>query len=196
MSVPSIPPFVSEEPPEPGFTCGICYEWHENLPVSYSAKVPSAVASIPEAELDRRVIFTLDQCVIDSRDFYLRGRIPVPIIGVEQPFIWGVWARISKDDFLRANDMWKVPGRETEPPFRGWLDTAIPFYGDTLNLALRVWTQVVGRRPSFEVLNPTHPLVREQHEGISMQRVRDIAAEFVHSSPILRDAFEGQRSNV
>jgi hypothetical protein len=190
MSVPPNSPFVSEEPPQPGFTCGICYEWHDNLPMSYSVRAPMAVAVIPEHQLDRRVIFTLDQCIIDGRDFYLRGRIPVPIIGMEQPFIWGVWARISKEDFTRANDMWKVPGRENEPPFRGWLDSAIPFYGDTLNLALRVWTQVVGRRPSFELLDSTHPVAREQQDGVSMQRVRDIAAEFVHSATNVRSSFE------
>jgi hypothetical protein len=42
------------------FPCRICHEWHE-LPFSYSVKAPSAVASIPEPELDQRVIFTLDQ---------------------------------------------------------------------------------------------------------------------------------------
>lgn len=173
--------FASEEPSEPGFTCGVCYQWHENLPMSYSVKVPHAVASIPEPELDGRVLFNLDQCIIDGRDFYLRGRIPVPILEMEQPFIWGVWARVSKEDFIRTNDMWKISGRETEPPFRGWLDSSIPFYGNTLNLALRVWTQVVGRRPSFELLDASHPLTREQQTGISMQRVRDIAAGFVHS---------------
>ena len=58
------------------------------------------VAAIPDAELDRRVVFTLDQCVIDQREFYLRGRIPVPVIGRHEPFIppidhWGL-------DFFRV----------------------------------------------------------------------------------------------
>jgi hypothetical protein len=63
--------------------------------MSYSVKVPHAVAAIPEHELDRRVVFTLDQCVIDRRAFYLRGRIPVPVTGQAEPFIWGVWARVG-----------------------------------------------------------------------------------------------------
>lgn len=40
-------------------------------------------------ELEERVLITVDQCVIDGRDYYLRGRIPVPIHGSEEPFIWG-----------------------------------------------------------------------------------------------------------
>jgi hypothetical protein len=62
--------------------------------MSYSVKVPSAVAAIPESELDQRVVFTLDDCVIDRRQFYLRGRIPVPVISQADPFIWGVWAPV------------------------------------------------------------------------------------------------------
>ena len=33
-------------------------------------------------ELERRVVLTPDQCVIDGKDFYMRGRILVPVIGV------------------------------------------------------------------------------------------------------------------
>jgi hypothetical protein len=68
--------------------------------MSYSVKVPHAVTAIPAAELHRRVLFSLDQCVIDKREFYGRGRIPVPVVGREEPFIWGVWARVSEEDFI------------------------------------------------------------------------------------------------
>jgi hypothetical protein len=147
----------------------------ENPPMSYSVKVPSAVATIPESELDRRVVFTLDQCVIDNKAFYLRGRIPVPVIGRDEPFIWGVWAQVGEPDFVRTNRMWRIEGREASPPFTGWLNTPIPIYSDTLNLELRVLTQVVGRRPHFELTDRAHPLAVEQKNGITMERVRAIA---------------------
>jgi hypothetical protein len=60
------------------------------------------------------------------------------------------------------------------------LNTQISLYGDTLNLAVRVRTQVVGRRPHFEVIDQAHPLAIEQREGISIQRVREIAEEILH----------------
>jgi hypothetical protein len=62
-----------------GFRCRICRQWHDRLPLSYSAKVPQAVAAIPEWGLDSRVVFTLDQCFIDKSEFYMRGRIVVPV---------------------------------------------------------------------------------------------------------------------
>jgi len=145
-----------------------------SLSMSYSVKAPSAVAAIPEAELDRRIVFTLDQCAIDHKAFYIRGRIPIPVIGGDEPFIWGVWAQVGEPDFARANRMWRVEGREGEPPFVGWLNTPIPIYPSTLNLELRVLTQVVGRRPHFELTDASHPLAIEQRNGITMDRVREI----------------------
>lgn len=164
----------------PGFECGVCGQWHDRLPFSYSVKVPHAVAAIPQEELDRRVVFTLDQCVIDDREFYLRGRIPVPVWGKRDLFIWGVWARVGPRDFVRTNELWKVKGREAGPAYEGWLNTRIPLYGETLDLELRVLTQVVGRRPHFELMDAAHLLAVEQREGISMQRVKNIAEAFLH----------------
>jgi hypothetical protein len=163
-----------------GFQCSICGLWHEVLPLSYSVKAPLAVTGIPEEELLRRVVFSKDQCIVDERSFYLRGRIPVPIHGQDQPFIWGVWASVSQNDFIRTHELWNTTGREAEPAFLGRLNTQIPLYGDTLNLAVRVRTQAVGRRPHFEVLDPAHPLAIEQRDGISMDRIRQIAEQILH----------------
>src|SRR5579862_9023981 len=171
-----------------GFKCGICGKWHDKLPMSYSVKVPSAVPAIDDSELESRVVFTLDQCVIDKRAFYVRGRIPVPVLGRREPFIWGVWAQVGEPDFLRAHAVWKKEGREKEPPFCGWLNTPIPLYPNTLNLELRIITQVVGRRPHFEIVDSAHPLGIEQRKGISMERVREIAEAFIHPRSSSKDA--------
>jgi hypothetical protein len=163
-----------------GFDCNVCGERHDVLPWSYSVKAPSAVASIAEQDLDRRVVFTPDLCVIDHRHFFLRGSIPVPVYEHEEPFIWGVWARVSEQDFLRANEVWKVEGRESEPAFTGWLQTEIPLHPNTTDLELRIRTQCVGRRPHFEIVNARHPLALEQMGGISIGRIQRIAEEMRH----------------
>ncbi len=162
------------------FLCSVCHQWHDGPPMSYSFKVPLAVAEIPQSELDKRVQFTLDHCVIDERDFYLRGRIPVPVIGREEPFIWGVWAQVSREDFLAIHERSKVEGREADPPYQGVLHSPLPIYGDTVNLELRVHTQIVGRRPHFEVVDSSHPLAQEQQQGMTMERAREIAEEVIH----------------
>ena len=169
-----------------GFDCQMCGKHHDILPLSFSVKAPRAASLIPKNELEQRVVITPDQCVIDGKDFYLRGRIPVPILGLQspdgldEPFIWGVWAEVGPKNFLRTIDMWKVEGREADPPFPGWLDSEISIYGNTINLEVDVWTQRVGRRPHFRLIDTDHPLAIEQRNGITMQRVEQIAAQMLH----------------
>ncbi|HEY4356552.1 MAG TPA: DUF2199 domain-containing protein [Acidobacteriaceae bacterium] len=162
-----------------GFTCSVCGESHL-LSLSYSFKFPLALAAIPEEERDARVVWTPDQCVIDNKDFYLRGRIPVPIHGLEEPFIWGVWAEVSPKNFIRTNELWNTEGREAEPAFAGYLNSELLPYGNTVDLELSVQTQSVGRRPHFTVSDPNHPLAIEQHTGISLERIERIAEQVLH----------------
>jgi hypothetical protein len=162
-----------------GFVCGVCGERHE-LPLSYSVKAPMAAAAVPMEELEQRIAFTPDQCVIDGRDFYLRGRILVPVIGLEEPFVWGVWAEVSPKNFVRTNELWTTEGRENEAAFPGWLNTQLPVFGDTFNLEVMVQTQVVGKRPHFTVVEEEHPLAVEQRDGITLRRVEEIAEKMLH----------------
>src|ERR1700761_666330 len=64
-----------------GFVCRVCGERHV-LAVSYSFQFPLAAGAVPKEEVEQRVVLTPDQCVIDNKDFYIRGRILVPIHGL------------------------------------------------------------------------------------------------------------------
>ncbi|WP_353073153.1 DUF2199 domain-containing protein [Tunturiibacter gelidoferens] len=164
---------------ESGFGCSVCGE-HHVLSLSYSVKAPLAVGAIAVEELDQRVVITPDQCVVDGKDFYLRGRILVPVIGLEEPFVWGIWAEVSPKNFVRTNELWAVEGREKEAPFPGWLNSQLPVFGDTYNLEVSVQTQPVGQRPYFTVVDQDHPLAEEQRDGITMERVEEIAVRMLH----------------
>ena len=163
-----------------GFDCHVCGEHHATLPLSFSIKAPLAATRINPDELERRVVMNHDQCVIDGATFFLRGRIVVPVLDLPEPFIWGVWAEVGPKDFLHTQKLWKVQGRENEPAYRGWLATDLPLFANTLNLEVRVRTQVVGRRPHFEIVSDRHTLGREQREGIALSRVQEIAELLLH----------------
>lgn len=150
------------------------------LSMSYSIKAPAAAIAVPAAETADRVVMNAEQCVIDGREFYLRGRVPVPVHGLDEPFIWGVWAELSPKTFLRVHELWNTEGREAEPPFRAYLNSQLAVYGDTLNLELEVRTQPVGRRPHYFVVDAEHPLAVEQREGISLERLQEIAVAMAH----------------
>ena len=162
--------------------CPVCGETHSPLYLSGSIRAPIAVTHMPAAELDRRVVITADQCVVDGRDHYLRGRIAIPVHQLEEPFIWGVWARVGTRDFLRTNHLWKIEGREREPAYPGLLDSDLPLYRPTVNLQVSVHTQPVGRRPHFTVDDPSHSLAVEQRRGISLDRVFELAGSLLHAS--------------
>jgi len=165
---------------EGGFSCTVCGERHDVLPLKYSVKAPQAVTVIPSDEIESRVIITADQCVIDNRDFYLRGRILVPVRGLDAPFVWGVWAEISPVNFIRTNEMWHTQGREHQPLFRGWLNTDLFLFGNTINLEVDVHTQPVGQRPQFTISDPNHPLAIQQRTGITVEQIQDIAEMIYH----------------
>lgn len=164
-----------------GFLCGTCGEFHPELPMDYGADTPAAFDAIPEAERQARCDFTPEVCRIDRKEFFVRGCLEIPVLDGPRPFIWGVWASISYDSFDRMVTAWESPTRATEPPYFGWLCNSLPLYPDTLLLKTNLHTRPVGLRPLI-VLEPTdHPLAIEQRNGITMARVREIAAAMLHS---------------
>ncbi|MFE2418238.1 DUF2199 domain-containing protein [Streptomyces hokutonensis] len=122
-----------------------------------------------------------DQCVIKGRHYFIKGLIEIPVIGSGDPFSWGVWVSLSRDNFARALDMWNTPGREAEKPYFGWLTTELSLYSpSTLNLKTNAHTRPLGRRPFVELEPTDHPLAVEQRTGITQDRVREIAEAVLH----------------
>jgi hypothetical protein len=163
-----------------GFDCRVCGLHHAVLPLSFSVKYPLAVGAVPKDEMDRRVVITPDLCVIDERFHYVRGRFAIPIHGLEEPFIWGCWVKIAPQDFFKTHQMWSDPARVDEPPFEGVLNSELPLYGDTRNLPVKVVSMPVGRRPHFFPVAEDHPIAVEIRDGISMERVVEIAESMLH----------------
>jgi hypothetical protein len=89
---------------------------------------------------------------------------------------------LSKENFKRTVELWGTDGRESEPPYFGWLSTRLPLYPETLSLKTNVRTRPVGQRPFIELEPTDHPLAVEQRNGITMARVREIAAALLHRS--------------
>jgi len=80
------------------------------------------------------------------------------------------------------SELWEVLGREKEPPYFGWLSTALPYYPDTLNLKTIVNTRPVGHRPVIELESTDHPLAIDQQNGISITQVKEINEFILHRS--------------
>jgi len=167
--------------PPPGFVCGTCGQFHADLPMDFGTDAPMAYYSIPHAEREARCDLTSDLCLIDGNEFFVRGCLEVPVVDGPRSFVWGVWTSLSRQNFKRMGELWETPGRESEPPYFGWLCTSLPLYPETLLLKTNVHTRPVGQRPFVELEPTDHPLAVEQRDGITMDRVREIAASLRHA---------------
>jgi hypothetical protein len=58
---------------------------------------------IAEEELESRTELNKDFCLIDNKFCFIRGNIEIPIIDVDEEFIWTVWVSLSEENFLRSN---------------------------------------------------------------------------------------------
>jgi hypothetical protein len=38
--------------------------------------------------------------------------VEIPIVGSDQPFLWGVWASVLEEVFDEISDSWELEGRE------------------------------------------------------------------------------------
>ena len=162
------------------YICTTCGNKHDELPLCFGSSAPALWYSIPEEERATRAELTSDQCVIDDQHFFVLGRILIPVNDGLGPFIWMAWVSLSKTNFLRSSELWETPGRESEPSYFGWLQSSLPYEQTTISLKTHLQTMPVGERPSIWLEETDHQLAREQHNGISMARVQQIAEAALH----------------
>ncbi len=162
------------------YICKTCSEEHEGPPLSYGAQAPAAYYGVPEAQREKRCWLSTDQCIIDDEYFFILGNIYIPVVDREEIFNWMVWVSLSEKNYERASELWDTPGREKELAYFSWLSTELPCYPSTLHLKTNIHTQEVGTRPVVELQELDHPLFKEQKEGITWARVKEIASLILH----------------
>ena len=91
-----------------------------------------------------------------------------------------MWSSLSESSFDRILGLWDDPRRTEEPPYFGWLSNSLPGYPETLNLKLDVETSELDLRPQLVLHDGDHPLIAEQRDGVTMDRVYEIAELNMH----------------
>lgn len=162
------------------FTCATCGQFHAEMPLCFGPDAPALWASIPESERPARGELTSDLCVVDEKYFFVLGRILLPVIDGPGPFVWLAWVSLGEKNFLRTYERWESKGRESEPPYFAWLQSALPYDRSTLSLKASLQTMPVGERPEITLEPTDHPLSIEQQNGITMARVQQIVEANLH----------------
>jgi hypothetical protein len=165
------------------FKCACCDEIVNGIP-TFGWDYPISYLDVPEDKREEEVFLTEDLCVISDKWFFVRGCIEIPVIGHDDPFIWGVWVSLSEDNFMEFQDLLGVEKRSHYAPYFGWLSAAINIYPETENLKTMVHIRDDGNRPYIELEPTDHPLSLEQKHGITIDRVADIYANRVHGKKI------------
>jgi hypothetical protein len=158
-----------------GYTCGCCGKYHEELPTSYGNPAPVYYHIASPEEQEDRFELNEDLCIMDNEHFFIRGCIEIPINGTDEHLIWGVWVSLSETNFNKVKENWDT--QELLEPMYGWLSTTLPCYTDTVNLKALVHPRPNGIRPYIELEPTDHPLAVELRDGVSIERVKEIAVE-------------------
>ena len=161
------------------FRCACCGEVHEGSP-SFGFRAPDPYLEQPEPARQAGML-TSDLCRYrdgDGEHFFVRACLEVPIHGVGEPFLWGVWVSASRASFERYVAAYDAP--DPSDAFPGWLCNRLPGYGDTYALESRVRPRRGGERPLVELAPADHPLAADQRRGISVARAQALAEAALH----------------
>jgi hypothetical protein len=161
------------------FKCTCCGEIHEGSP-SIAFRAPDHYACLSEdqkASWGKFCTITKDE----NTDCFIRTILEVPIHGVEEPFLWGVWVSLSKKSFDRYWETYENP-TEGECYF-GWVCNEIPGYAYSKSRPADVIVQLNGQRPKV-ILHLGDPeddqLVADQVHGISVAQAQQLAENALH----------------
>ncbi|WP_114947733.1 DUF2199 domain-containing protein [Microvirga calopogonii] len=165
------------------FKCATCGEWHDGMP-SFGADAPLYYYAIPEPDREDRCRLSTDTCVIDDEFFFIRGCIEIPVIGAVDPYVWGVWVSLSRKSFDEFVSIFDAPDRSKFGPYFGWLSNSFLVYPESQNLKTNVHIREPGSRPFIELEPTDHPLAVEQRTGITVERVSEIYAAYMHEPPV------------
>jgi hypothetical protein len=163
-----------------GFLCHSCGVWHEGVPLDFGFDLPDI--AVPDEEFDRRVWTDGDFCVVDEKDFFIRGCLQVPVRDAPGPLVYGVWTSLSEKSYRRARELAAGAALAAdEPPWFGWLFNALSLYPQTRLLKSLVHPRPGGLRPTIELEPTDHPLAVEQREGITAERLVEIVGRLLHA---------------
>jgi len=161
------------------FKCKTCGGIHEGSP-SFSYPHPLPYHLLNE-EQKRQARLTSDLCRMSNENGthrFVRVVLEIPIHGIEEPFMWGVWASLSEQNFKRYLDSWDDP--DENDSYFGWFCNRLPYYPDTMSLKTQVRPRRGGLRPYLELERNGHLLAEHLYEGITVQQAQEIAEVAQH----------------
>jgi hypothetical protein len=165
------------------FKCSCCGDIHEGSP-SIGYRMPDQYAYLSDEQKETMGKLSSDLCTITDEkgtDYFIRAVLEVPIHGVEEPFLWGIWVSLSEKSFNRYVETYDEP--VAGDGFFGWVCNALPVYPFDEPRPADVFVQPGGQRPKVILQQSdveSDQLVIDQVNGISVVRAQEIAERVLH----------------
>jgi hypothetical protein len=156
------------------FTCACCDKICEGSP-SFAFARPDHW--LEQSAAVRAAGFASDdQCWYEDEDgvhYFIRTILEVPILGIAQPFLWGVWVSLSKTSYKRYDATYFAP--ELDDQWFAYLCNRVPGYDRTLSLKATVRPRPGKQRPVIALHEAAHQLAVDFRDGISVARAQALA---------------------
>jgi hypothetical protein len=163
------------------FKCSSCDAIHEGSP-SFAFRAPDPWLGQPKEIQDRGSLGT-DHCRYQDSEgehFFVRACLEVPIVGIEVPFLWGVWGSLSEKNYRSYFDKYDDP--DPTDRYFSWFSNVLPYYQTTVALRAEMRPRKEGLRPLLNLGESVHPLAIDFHRGISIAKAQEIAEAALHPS--------------
>lgn len=164
------------------FDCSCCGEQKDGLMALAKIK-PDIVFVIPEEERQHRIRINSDLCSVDDEHFLVRAVLEIPIRETTECFEFGAWGSLSRKNFQIYFDEFDNPA-PTFGPFFSYVASSLPPYPDLFEAEPKasMHFRPNGLRPLIHLDLCDHPLAIDQHEGITVDRLKEIYAAWGHTA--------------
>lgn len=143
--------------------------------------LPDAIHALPEDERAARARTHSDLCSLDERRFFIRGVVYAPVQQLGTLFGWGVWAEVSREVFLRYQELYDRDATG-EPPAAGVLANVPPGYA-RIEQPLEILFGPPDQRPTFRLVPTDSEFYREQVEGLPVRKWHRIIERYLGAVP-------------
>lgn len=146
--------------------CATCGRTHPISESELSFKLPDVVFALSDNDRESRCKESPDIVSLDEKRFFVRGLLPLAVMGRERTYNVGVWAEVSVKIFERIHELWNDSEQHQEPRMPGTLANKLPFHPDTVGLPVAVQLTGPRSRPEFYIEATDNSLYGEQLRGI------------------------------
>ena len=169
--------------------CSRCVELHHGL-MDLAARAPDPWPDENSYEPNSALrlegdFLSEDFCVLDGKYFFVRSVLEIPVRGIDAPWGFGCWTKLSRVNFDKYVGGFDSGEYEDDGPWFGWLSNQLKTYFEDLEpIGVDVFPQPRRQRPRLVVQDPDHPLAAAQADGINPEAMVELLRAYGHGPAV------------